>query len=184
MEERPLIEKYEMSLDYVGCHLGSDLMVAKLAVEPDLTDLLPYINAEAEKAKYIPALNWLKFKFRGYPVEHKGAAAWDVAIQKNTISVRMFRDKDTAALICKEVVDYINDLYRRKDEITPSYKEWVQPRALDIFKLLPKTNCKKCGEPTCMAFATKLVLERVSLEDCPELKPGSENYRLISEMFY
>ena len=29
-------------------------------------------------------------------------------------------------------------------------------KALDIFKLLPKTNCKKCGCPTCLAFAMKL----------------------------
>lgn len=181
MEERPLIEKYEMSLGYVGCHVGSDLLVAKLTVEPDLTDLLPYINAEAEKAKYIPALNWVKFRFHGYPIEHKGAA-WDVAIHKNTISVRMFKDKDTAALICEEVVKYINDIYRCRDQITPSYKEWSQPRAIDIFKYLPKSNCKKCRQPTCMAFATKLVLDEVNLEDCPELLPDSENYRLISEM--
>ncbi len=38
---------------------------------------------------------------------------------------------------------------------------------LDIFKLLPKTNCKKCGMPTCLAFAMQLAQKRAKLEACP-----------------
>jgi acetyl-CoA decarbonylase/synthase complex subunit gamma len=38
---------------------------------------------------------------------------------------------------------------------------------LEIFKLLPKTNCKKCGMPTCLAFAMQLAQKRVKLDDCP-----------------
>ncbi len=38
---------------------------------------------------------------------------------------------------------------------------------LDIFKLLPKSNCKKCGMPTCLAFAMQLAQKRAKLEDCP-----------------
>jgi len=38
---------------------------------------------------------------------------------------------------------------------------------LDIFKLLPKTNCKKCGVPTCLAFAMALAQKRAKLDDCP-----------------
>jgi acetyl-CoA decarbonylase/synthase complex subunit gamma len=40
---------------------------------------------------------------------------------------------------------------------------------LDIFKLLPKTNCKKCGMPTCLAFAMQLAQKRTKLEACPEV---------------
>jgi len=40
---------------------------------------------------------------------------------------------------------------------------------LDIFKLLPKTNCKKCGMPTCLAFAMQLAQKRAKLEVCPEV---------------
>lgn len=40
---------------------------------------------------------------------------------------------------------------------------------LDIFKLLPKANCKKCGMPTCLAFAMQLAQKRAKLEDCPEV---------------
>ncbi len=40
---------------------------------------------------------------------------------------------------------------------------------LDIYKLLPKTNCKKCGSPTCLAFAMKLAMKKASLDDCPDI---------------
>ncbi len=38
---------------------------------------------------------------------------------------------------------------------------------LDIFKLLPKTNCGDCGVPTCMAFAMKLAQKKAQLSECP-----------------
>jgi acetyl-CoA decarbonylase/synthase complex subunit gamma len=38
---------------------------------------------------------------------------------------------------------------------------------LDIFKLLPKTNCGECGVPTCMAFAMKLAAKNAELSACP-----------------
>ncbi|MFH1854738.1 MAG: acetyl-CoA decarbonylase/synthase complex subunit gamma [Candidatus Omnitrophota bacterium] len=40
---------------------------------------------------------------------------------------------------------------------------------LDIYKLLPKTNCKKCGSPTCLAFAMKLAMKKASLDQCPDV---------------
>ncbi len=40
---------------------------------------------------------------------------------------------------------------------------------LDIFKLLPKTNCKKCGQPTCLAFAMQLAQKKVNLSQCPDI---------------
>jgi acetyl-CoA decarbonylase/synthase complex subunit gamma len=41
------------------------------------------------------------------------------------------------------------------------------PTAIEIFKLLPKTNCGECGFPTCLAFAMQLANQKVKLEDCP-----------------
>ncbi len=38
---------------------------------------------------------------------------------------------------------------------------------LDIFKLLPQTNCGDCGVPTCMAFAMKLAQKKAELSECP-----------------
>ena len=42
-------------------------------------------------------------------------------------------------------------------------------KGLDIFKLTPKSNCKECGNPTCMAFAMKVAQGAVSLDKCPHM---------------
>ncbi len=40
---------------------------------------------------------------------------------------------------------------------------------LDISKNLPKTHCKDCGSPTCLAFAMKVAAKQVALDECPHL---------------
>lgn len=44
---------------------------------------------------------------------------------------------------------------------------------VQIFKLLPKTNCKKCGHPTCLAFAMKLAQRQASVDACPDMSEES-----------
>ncbi|HSH69521.1 MAG TPA: (Fe-S)-binding protein, partial [Deferrisomatales bacterium] len=36
-----------------------------------------------------------------------------------------------------------------------------------IYKMLPQTNCKECGDPTCLAFAMKLAAGKAELSACP-----------------
>ncbi|MCL5023321.1 MAG: acetyl-CoA decarbonylase/synthase complex subunit gamma [Nitrospirae bacterium] len=50
---------------------------------------------------------------------------------------------------------------------------------VEIFKLLPKTNCKKCGHPTCLAFAMKLAQRQASLDACPDV--SEEAKRILGE---
>ena len=37
---------------------------------------------------------------------------------------------------------------------------------IQIYKFLPKTNCKECGQPTCLAFAMKLAASQAELSAC------------------
>jgi len=55
---------------------------------------------------------------------------------------------------------------------------------IDVYKLLPRTNCKECGEENCMAFATKVVNREVSIEKCPPLltKEHEKAYKQLKEM--
>ncbi len=55
---------------------------------------------------------------------------------------------------------------------------------IEVYKLLPKTNCKACGQQNCMAFATKIVNREVTLESCPQLlKKENENlYNQLKEL--
>jgi len=46
---------------------------------------------------------------------------------------------------------------------------------LDIYKLLPKTNCRECGFATCLAFAMQLAKKSVSIDKCPYLSKESKD---------
>jgi acetyl-CoA decarbonylase/synthase complex subunit gamma len=63
-----------------------------------------------------------------------------------------------------------------------SAKKKVGP--LDIYALLPKTNCGKCEPGVCMAFAARLAEHTISLEECPPLwERGQEaNLKKLQEM--
>ena len=41
--------------------------------------------------------------------------------------------------------------------------------AMDIFKLLPRTNCRDCGQATCLAFAMQIAQKKAKLDDCPQV---------------
>jgi len=53
-----------------------------------------------------------------------------------------------------------------------------------IYKNLPKTNCKECGQDNCMAFATKIVNREIELDSCkPLLKPEyAKQYAILKEL--
>ena len=67
----------------------------------------------------------------------------------------------------------------RREEIQPSYHGAPKPKILEILKLLPKTNCRKCGQPTCMVFASLVAQGVKGPEDCPELN-GQKSEELKS----
>jgi len=48
-------------------------------------------------------------------------------------------------------------------------------KALEIYKLLPKKNCKECGDPTCLTFAMKLAQGKVEPDLCPYLDDEAKN---------
>jgi acetyl-CoA decarbonylase/synthase complex subunit gamma len=55
---------------------------------------------------------------------------------------------------------------------------------IDVYKLLPKTNCKECGQDNCMAFATKIVNREVTVDQCPPLlkKENEKAYKALNEL--
>lgn len=55
---------------------------------------------------------------------------------------------------------------------------------IDVYKLLPRTNCGECGVPNCMAFATKVVNGETVIDECPPLLTPqyTEAYHNLSEL--
>lgn len=52
-------------------------------------------------------------------------------------------------------------------------------KGLDYFKFTPKTNCKTCGKPTCMAFSMDVAAGKIEIGKCPHIKP--EDLAKLSE---
>jgi len=50
----------------------------------------------------------------------------------------------------------------------------VALKALEIYKMLPKKNCKECGYPTCLTFAMKLAAGKADADTCPYLDAGTK----------
>ena len=55
---------------------------------------------------------------------------------------------------------------------------------IDVYKLLPRTNCKVCGEENCIAFAAKLVNRETTIEKCPPLltRENQAAYKQLKEL--
>jgi ArsR family metal-binding transcriptional regulator len=66
--------------------------------------------------------------------------------------------------------DAINAVWEKRAELMAVTTKKRAPRYLDIWELLPRTNCKQCGEVTCLAFAVAVVQQKRSLPECPSLQ--------------
>lgn len=63
-----------------------------------------------------------------------------------------------------------NDLWRMRAELSPRMERQSLLGPLDVYALLPRLNCRACGEATCMAFAFGLLLGTHEVEECPRLQ--------------
>jgi ArsR family metal-binding transcriptional regulator len=63
----------------------------------------------------------------------------------------------------------INATWEHRAELVPATGQRRAPRPLEAWALLPHSNCKECGEATCMAFAFGLIQDRHELAECTVL---------------
>lgn len=68
------------------------------------------------------------------------------------------------------LVEAINATWEQRAELVAVRERRRPARPLDVYALLPQTNCKQCGEATCMAFAFALLQQRRALEECVPLQ--------------
>ena len=94
-------------------------------------------------------------------------------------------DGDEAVEVLARLQRLINDTWDRRDEIEPSTVERKRLNPLDVYKLLPGTNCRACGQPTCLVFANKLVVGQADLAQCTPLcqaEPYREQWAELQAM--
>ena len=65
--------------------------------------------------------------------------------------------------------DAINAVWEKREELVALTTSRRAPHHLDIWGLLPRTNCKQCGEASCLAFAVALIQGNRTLDECLSL---------------
>ncbi len=77
------------------------------------------------------------------------------------------------------LVALVNDVWEKRDQIEPDLTIHERLQPLELYRLLPGTNCKACGEATCFNLALKLAAGQVELAACTPLmqEPAYEERR-------
>ncbi len=165
------IKNYQLQLFPPPCIPGAVYWSGKVDIDVDLSDFLPYLNGYLKKRIYNPQAKTIVFNFDG----HK------ISIRPREIKISNIMDKDDGEKISKKVVNFINELIAKRSEIEPDFEKREPPKVVDIYKVLPRTNCGKCNLPSCFVFATKLSQGEVDIYECPEL---NENQKKILENLF
>ena len=92
-----------------------------------------------------------------------------ITVQGRQIAVNALKDEAEADKILEWLKREINDAWENRADIIPSYEGVPRPKIIEILKLLPRSNCRKCGEATCMVFAIRVAEGIKGPRDCPSL---------------
>ena len=154
-----LIEEYEIDLYCPPCDPGSEAWVATVKSGADLGELMPYVNAVIDKGEYVPGVPALVWR----------DGAHKFFIRRDEFGLNNLHDRAHAERKVEKLVRFLNETWGERERITPDFTSRSKPAVLEVFKLLPRTNCGKCGVPSCMAFAAGLSEGKKAAGDCPPL---------------
>ena len=163
----------EFSLEAPACHPGVTVYKAYFKLMSDVSDLFPFINAVGENAVYHDKPHHIQFTLHKYRI----------ALYPDEVHIAMFENRHQAIDFFDILCEFLNDIEFRKHTIVPDHTRYKPIPVFDIFKLLPKTNCKKCGYLACMAFAAALSQKEASPDQCPDLNtPGNKTVETLHSM--
>jgi DNA-binding CsgD family transcriptional regulator/ArsR family metal-binding transcriptional regulator len=160
MKEDKLVTGYsDLALRPPGPEMmkGSRHCIATFQLHTDVSQLFPYINAAAEDAVYYEEPPFIKFSLHRF----------QCALHPDSGAASPFEREGEAHVFMDRLIVFLNDLHLRRDSIGPSYKMYRPVSVLDVFRLLPRTNCRECGFPTCMAFAAAVSKQETVPARCP-----------------
>ncbi len=166
-----LIGTYDVEVFTPPCNPGAERFAARARLNAPISDALPFLNATLRGAVYNPAANALTWKKAGH----------NIAFHDYEIATSNVEDREAAIQEIRGLVDLVNRTWERRDEITPDLETHQRPTPMAIYKLLPKTNCKACGEATCFTFALRLAASQVQVEACTPLF-GPEHAEDLEEL--
>ena len=135
-------------------------------VSGDASAAFCYLNAEMSRASYnlsAPTLTYME----GHRM---------VSLHPHRIAIAKADDLTDAWSVLARIRSLVTDVWSRRDQMTPSYELHRRPPSLEIFKRLPGTNCKACGELTCLAFADRLWRGEADPQECRQVFEGDHGH--------
>ncbi len=154
-----IAKDYDLHLEAPACEPGAEYWNATARFKDDIADVFPYLNALWKNAIYSPQAKQLTYQM--------GDRA--VALKANEITISNLPDRDTATIELEKVLAEINRIWMDRENLTPLYTPRKRLVAMEIYQLLPQTNCKLCGQPTCFAFASKITVGEADVHACTPL---------------
>ena len=154
-----IAKDYEMHLDAPACEPGSERWNATAVFQDDISEVFPYLNAQWKGAVYNPAIPQITLRLRGR----------SVALKPHEITISNLPDRDSAAIEMEKILGEVNRIWMDRENLTPRHTPRKRLVAMEIYKLLPRTNCKQCGFPSCFAFASKVTVGEAEVQACTPL---------------
>lgn len=128
----------------------------------NIEELFPYLNAVL-RGNYDREAKSFTFSYEDRPV----------VLEPTLMTLGKTEDLAKAKEVFDRVIRIINRVYAEMDRIVPATEPQLQLSPLSLYRHLPRTNCRKCGELTCLAFAAGVVQGNRKLDDCPILQEPS-----------
>jgi ArsR family metal-binding transcriptional regulator len=164
-----LLRSYHKEIIRPECRPEAESVHCIAHLDQDIGEVIPYLNAVLGGFQFIKEPVSVSFKLHGKLI----------AIHGRKICVNALRDEAEGDKIVEWLRQEINDTWERRAEIQPSFESAPKPKVIEILRLLPKTNCRECGQPTCMVFATQVADGGKGPEDCPPLD-GENKTKLMT----
>lgn len=152
-----LLESYRLEIFNNKCMPGAMTVQCFAHLGQDISAALPYLNAELGGFTYIKDPPSVTFRMHGKLL----------TVNSRRIAVNALKDEAEARKIVEWLKREINNAWWQRKDITPRFEGMPRPQVIQILKCLPKTNCRQCGEPTCMVFATRVATWAKGSGDCP-----------------
>ena len=159
-----LLESYTKEIFNNECMPSAISVQCFAHLDEDISEALPYLNAVLGGFTYTKNPPSVTFKSQGKLI----------TVHAKKIAINALKDEDEATKIIEWLKREINSAWEKREKIEPLYEAAPQPKVIEILKLLPKTNCKECGQPTCMVFAAQVAEGAKGPEDCLPLDDASK----------
>ncbi len=160
-----LLSGYTKEIFRSKCMPGAQSFHCYAYLNEDIDKVIPYLNTVLGGTTFTKEPPSVTFKVHGKLI----------GVQAKKIAINALKDEDEADKILTWLQNEINTTWEDHENIEPCFDSAQRPVLTEILKLLPKSNCKECGEPTCMVFAVKTMEGVKDEKNCPGLTVEGKN---------